>query len=565
MNDSTSGNADGARVPAPAPSRGRRRRRGRGALASLLVLFAFALGQASLTSVAATADTPGGPSGDGVQPIFMTGNPNCLDVMTSAQFLFEHKQDPPKDATINLTFGNLSGTLVVVVNEGAQTFSFTLTGDFVAAGVIVKGGSNANFYDYRPDGNAADTGLHAPVNPANGKFYGLSHISFCIMGIPPEEETPEIDVEKSCPDSVDAGDEIEYTITVENTGTEALVDVSVDDTLLGDITDEFDPDLSLGLAVGATATATVTYTPAPGVNPVINTVTATGTGAVSDTDDSDTDSCETEVNPPGPAIQIVKDGPALVHRGDTITYQFEVTNTGDVELFDVELTDPRCDAGTIDPGDDVDASLAVDEVWHFTCTHLVTQDDPDPIPNTAAVRGDTEEGEGGDEVTDQDDHEVDIIEPAISIVKTVSDDTVPAGTIVTYTYVVTNTGDTTLFGISVDDDVLGHIGTITSLAAGASATLTATFEVGTSPVTNVGTASGTDVLGETVTDDDDALVTPIAGSGGEGPGCCIAGGGGGTPFTGSALGLWSLLAAALTLIGGLALWATRRRLDGPTA
>ena len=209
MKDSTSGHADGVWIP----SSRRRLRRGRGALASLLVLFAFALGQASLISVAATADTPGDPFGDGVQPIFKTGNPSCSDVMTSAQFLFEHKQDPPQDATINLTFGDLSGTLVVVVNEGAQTFSFTLTGDFVAAGVIVKGGSNANFYDYRPDGNAADTGLHAPVNPSNGKFYGLSHISFCLMEDAPPAETPEIDVEKSCPDSVGAGDEIEYTIT----------------------------------------------------------------------------------------------------------------------------------------------------------------------------------------------------------------------------------------------------------------------------------------------------------------------------------------------------------------
>jgi hypothetical protein len=149
----------------------------------------------------------------------------------------------------------------------------------------------------------------------------------------------------------------------------------------------------------------------------------------------------------------------------------------------------------------------------------------------------------------------------------VSDGTVQPGTVVTYTYVVTNTGDTMLFNISVDDDVLGHIGIIPSLAAGASATLTTTSTVGTSPVTNIGTATGSDVLGETVTDDDDAVVTPILGTGGEspGPGCCIAGGGGGTPFTGSAIGLWSLLAAALTLIGGLSLWATRRRLDGPSA
>ena len=517
---------------------------------------------------AAAGDTPGPPAGAGVQPILKTGNPDCLNVMTSAQFLFEHKQDPPVDATINLTNGALSGTLVVAVNEGAQTFRFTLTGDFVAAGVIVKGGSNANFYDYRPAGNAADTFLHAPVNPSNGKFYGLSHISFCLMEDVPPPPTPVIDVEKSCPGSVDAGAEIEYTITVENTGNEALVDVSVDDTLLGDITADFDPALSQGLAVGATATATVTHT-APGAGSVTNTVTATGTGAVSDTDDSDTASCETQITPPGPAIQIVKGGaPELVHRGDTITYQFEVTNIGDVALFDVDLTDARCDAGTIDPGDDVDGVLGVDEVWHFTCTHLVTQDDPDPIPNTATVRGDTVEGEGGDEVTDQDTFQVDIIHPGISIVKTVSDATVPEGTVVTYTYVVTNTGDTTLFGISVNDDVIGPIGTIASLAAGASAPLTGTFIVGDSPTINIGTASGDDILGRTVTAEDDAVVTPIAGSGGgDGPGCCIAGGGGGlggTPFTGSEVGLWSLLAAALTLIGGLTLWATRRRLDGPT-
>ena len=516
---------------------------------------------------AAAADTPGPPSGDGVQPIFKAGNPDCSDVMTAAQFLFQRKQDPPRDATINLTFGALSGTLVVVVNEDAQTFRFTLTGDFVAAGVIVKGGPNANFYDYRPDGNAADTGLHAPVNPNNDTYYGLSHISFCLIEDVPPPPTPEIVVEKSCPASVDAGAEIEYTITVENTGTEALVDISVDDTLLGDITAGFEPDLGLGLAVGATATATVTYTSAPGAGSVTNTVTATGTGAVSETDDSDTDSCRTQVIPPGPAIQIVKGGPSSVHRGDTITYGFEVTNVGDVELFDVDLTDARCDAGTIEPDVDVDGSLAVDEVWHFTCTHLVTQDDRDPLPNTATVRGDTEQGEGGDEVTDEDTFEVDILHPGISIVKTVSDDTVPEGTEVTYTYLVTNTGDTTLFNVSIDDDVIGHIGTIASLAAGASATRTGSFTVGDSPTTNIGTASGSDALGRTVTDDDDAVVTPIAGSGGDGPGCCIAGGGGGlggTPFTGSEVGAWSLLAAALTLIGGLALWATRRRVEGPT-
>ena len=145
--------------------------------------------------------------------------------------------------------------------------------------------------------------------------------------------------------------------------------------------------------------------------------------------------------------------------------------------------------------------LAVEEVWHYTCTHLVTDDDPDPLPNTGTVTGDTDEGEGGDEVTDTDDHEVDIIHPAIEIVKTVNEETVPVGTTVTFTYVVTNTGDTTLYDISVDDDILGHIGDIEVLEPGQSVTLTKDFVVGDEPVTNVGTAAGEDILGRSVSAD----------------------------------------------------------------
>jgi uncharacterized repeat protein (TIGR01451 family) len=702
--------------------------------------------------------------------------------MADADFLFEHKTGVPQDDTIQLSFDGLSGTLVIEVDETDETFDFTLTGDFVAAGVIVKGGENANFFDYRPTGNAADTNLHAPVNPANDKFYGLSHISFCLTevervpGIDVEKSCPEsvqagaeieytitventgtealvvtvddtllgditadfdvdlsaglavgatatavvtyepgpdedpvtntvtaegtgdvsgdkdtdtatcetdvtegpvtrIDVEKSCPEVVQVGTEIEYTVTVENTGTEALVNVSVEDTLLGDITGDFDLDLSAGLAVGATATAVVTYEPGPDEDPVTNTVTAEGTGDESASVDTDTATCETDVTEgeiaaidvskscpetveagglieytitvenvgtealvditvedslvgditdefdvdlsaglavgasasavvtyqpgpdedpvtntvtvtatgdvsgdddtatagcetdvvtgEGPAIQVVKDGPTLAHRGDTVTYEFSVTNVGTVELFDVALTDPRCDAGTIQAGAEVDTSLAGGAVWTFTCTHVITETDPDPLTNTVTVRGDTVSGEGGIEVTDQDTHTVDIIQPAIRIVKTVSDSTVPVGTVVTYTYVVTNLGDTTLFDVSVDDDVLGHIGVVQSLNAGASATLTATFTVGTNPVTNIGTAAGEDVLGEVVSDTDSAFVSPIAGggpgpNGGPGPGPIVGGIGGETPFTGFDAWEWMLLAAILGGLGALALIAARR-------
>ena len=215
-------------------------------------------------------------------------------------------------------------------------------------------------------------------------------------------------------------------------------------------------------------------------------------------------------------------------------------------------TDPICDEGTItlvDDGDG-DSMLAIDEVWHFTCTHLVTDDDPDPIPNTGTVTGDTDEGEGGDEVTDTDDHVVDIIHPGIEIVKTVDEETVPIGTTVTYTYVITNTGDTTLYDISVDDDILGHIGDIEVLEPGQSVTLTKDFVVGDEPVTNVGTAEGEDILGRSVSSLDDATVTPIADVPPEEPP---------TPFTGSDAGRLGIISMVLFGIGVTVVATTRRR------
>ena len=80
--------------------------------------------------------------------------------------------------------------------------------------------------------------------------------------------------------------------------------------------------------------------------------------------------------------------------------------------------------------------------------------------------------------------------------KTVDDSTPTVGQTVTFTYVVTNTGDTTLFGVDVVDDKLGEIGTIDEVKPGDSATLTKTMLVaansptsGTSPSLTVKTSS----------------------------------------------------------------------------
>ena len=102
-----------------------------------------------------------------------------------------------------------------------------------------------------------------------------------------------------------------------------------------------------------------------------------------------------------PRIRLQKGGPERAHVGDTITYVFVVTNTGGVDLSNIDLSDPKCDAGRPrwsgdGDGDDV---LAVDEEWDFECEHTITASDGDPVHNEASVSGDHE----GGTVTDTDD------------------------------------------------------------------------------------------------------------------------------------------------------------------
>jgi uncharacterized repeat protein (TIGR01451 family) len=238
----------------------------------------------------------------------------------------------------------------------------------------------------------------------------------------------------------------------------------------------------------------------------------------------------------------------LVHSGDALTYDVVVTNTGLVPVTITSLTDTLRD-----PGFDGTCTQGIGSVLEpgdsFTCTYAMTA--AGDATNVASVIG----IDGLDrEVTAHDSTFVDVINPAIQVVKTVDDDSPDVGQTVTYTYVVTNTGDTTLSAVTVVDDVLGAIGTIDTLAPGASATLTKSVVVSIdTPSRNVALATGTDVLGKQVTDDDDATiaVTAVLGVVEVQPLLEL-------PRTGMAIGGILLLGFAL-LLGGLALRSTRRR------
>jgi uncharacterized repeat protein (TIGR01451 family) len=265
-------------------------------------------------------------------------------------------------------------------------------------------------------------------------------------------------------------------------------------------------------------------------------------------------------------IQIIKDGPALAHVGDTITYTFDVSLTTSTPLTAITVTDPICSAApTLDSrtGGDQDERLEPGETWHFRCRHDVTALDPDPLPNTATVRGTDDRGRS---TTDTDDHVVDIIHPAIRVVKTASRSSITPGQTVTYTYTVTNIGDVTLFDLSVDDDKLGHVCNIPRLAVDETRTCTKDFttdETNLGPVKNVVVATGKDETGYPVQDEDRLSIDVVLGVTVTPSPVPTTSAPQGTAFTGSSAVLpLAALALALLGVGSGLIYLGRRREGG---
>ena len=381
-------------------------------------------------------------------------------------------------------------------------------------------------------------------------------------------ECPGISVTKTADDdTVDAADQVGFLITVANAGPGTAKDVVLTDVLPTNDGLEWSIDGGTGEEFceikGGTLTCDFGDMPAETSYTVHITsdTDSTTCGVIDNTatvtisnGDGDSDDASISVNCPEIGIDIVKGGPDLAHVGDAITYTFDVSLTTPEPLFDVTVTDPICNEGApvYVSGDDGDNVLEPEETWTYTCTHVVTDEDPDPLPNTADVEGTADDGRS---THDEDSHEVDIIHPAIAIVKTVNPISGQPGDTVTYTYEVTNTGDTTLYDVSVDDDVIGHIGDIAELAPDATVTLTKDWVLPADEVsvTNVGTATGTDVLGKTVSANDDAIVTIVEAINNPPkpppP----------TAFTGSDALRLGLLTLALLALGVVALAIGRRR------
>jgi hypothetical protein len=92
---------------------------------------------------------------------------------------------------------------------------------------------------------------------------------------------------------------------------------------------------------------------------------------------------------PGTFVDSDLANPLAATVGDTLTYSMTLANTGSAALT-VDLTDSRCDAGTLSGPGGRDGSadpLAAGESVTYTCTHVITAADDDPLVNTACTTG----------------------------------------------------------------------------------------------------------------------------------------------------------------------------------
>ena len=208
---------------------------------------------------------------------------------------------------------------------------------------------------------------------------------------------------------------------------------------------------------------------------------------------------------PDPKITVTKTpNPATATTaGTTVTYSFLVTNTGNVNLTGVTLTDAQAPpAGNLTSGPTCPSTtLAVGASMTCTATYVITQADVNhgAVNDTATVTGSPPAILGLPPATGTANATVTIsAAPALSLTKTVSPGTVTtAGDAVTYTFAVRNTGNVTVHGIAIVETAFSGSGALspisclaTTLAPGASTTCTATYAVSQADI-DAGTVTNT--------------------------------------------------------------------------
>ncbi|VVB72855.1 Uncharacterised protein [uncultured archaeon] len=303
--------------------------------------------------------------------------------------------------------------------------------------------------------------------------------------------------------SAAVGETVTYTYTIRNTGTIGIKSLALKDNKLGTInlaTTTLMPDAT----ASASATYTIKESDLPG--PLNNTVTLTGTEDLTNKAVSATANATVALTY-NAALSLTKvPSSTAANVGDTVTYRYTVTNTGNVSITGLNLTDDKLgtiktDKSTIAPGDTATASV----------THVILESElPGPLVNVATIQG---KDVMGQTVTNTATATVALsYTAALAVTKTPSSTTAKVGDTVTYRFTVKNNGTVTVNSLALTDDKLGTITLDKStLAPGDTATGSATHTIAETdlpgPLTNIATATAIDSQGQAVTAQAAAAIT----------------------------------------------------------
>jgi uncharacterized repeat protein (TIGR01451 family) len=267
----------------------------------------------------------------------------------------------------------------------------------------------------------------------------------------PGSKNPELSITKDATESgFDAvGDVIHYTITAWNSGNVTLHNVDVTDSQVSDL--DCTPatpvaDLAPGDSIVCTASHTVTQGDLDAGHFYNQACVDDGQGNAAEAcDDVDTKGDQ------NPALDITKTAEEQGYSeiGDMIHYTIRATNSGNVTLHDVLVTDPNVSDLLCIPANPVTDLQPGDSIL-CTASHTIDQSDLDAgsVYNQACV----DDGEGPADSTCADVTVEGEQNPALDILKQVAEvEFTDVGQVLHYTITATNIGNVTLHDVNVSD------------------------------------------------------------------------------------------------------------------
>ena len=457
-----------------------------------------------------------------------TDGSTCASTTPTATFQIG---DPVLYCYTVYNYGSASAAGVTLVDDNATSGN---TGDDVHIPLQYGSAAATTNGITIPGGGAYATGQYLTSYSAAGTFTNIATAVSTTTGAttPVTAQAtvtvtaptgPAIAITKSQTSAIryyNTGDVISYSIRVTNTGATTLTSITVRDANA-----DADPVCPFtSLISGASMTCTAEHTvqagevPTPGNTGYVDNVATVFTAELYSTGSpKQSNSVHTPTGAPvtHPSLSISKSQSSTARvttTGDRIDYWITVTNTGDVDLTNVTISDANATIDSCSPSQS--STLAVGASMICAAHHDVTADDVTAaqVNNTADVR--TAEVTGP---TVSNLVTTPVGSSGLSIVKsqTSSNALHVAGDVVTYSIVVTNTGTTVLTNVSLTDaNAVLDCGATTlpaTLAIGASLTCSASHTVTSVDVTagnvlNTAAVTTSELPGGT---NSNTVVTPV--------------------------------------------------------